>query len=114
MFSVGFWTETDGDENRNTYTDPFSPNADTILVSLLGMSMRELLNRIPISVVIVVCLTLGLAPFTPQPHVWEKLQMLASGELSKPIDIFDLVLHGTPWILLLAKLASGKPGEAKE
>ncbi|MDJ0657075.1 MAG: hypothetical protein QNJ40_23145 [Xanthomonadales bacterium] len=76
--------------------------------------MRELLNRIPLSLVIVLCLTIGLAPFTPQPHVWEKLQMLANGELSKPIDIFDLVLHGTPWILLLAKLASGKSLEEQD
>jgi len=54
--------------------------------------------------VIVACLTLGLAPFTP-PHVVEKLQMLASGTLVRPLDWFDLVLHATPWLLLLAKIA---------
>ncbi len=53
---------------------------------------------------IVVCLTLGLAPFTPEPHLLEKLRMLNEGQLVKPIDIFDLVLHGTPWVLLLLKL----------
>jgi hypothetical protein len=52
-----------------------------------------------------ICLTLGLAPFVPEPHIWEKLKMLASGELHKAIDIFDLVLHGTPWALLILKLA---------
>ena len=26
--------------------------------------------------------------------------MLFDGSLSKPIDIFDLVMHGTPWVLL--------------
>jgi hypothetical protein len=31
--------------------------------------------------------------------------MLQSGELHKPIDIFDLALHATPWVLLLVKLA---------
>mgnify|MGYP000585578667 CR=1 FL=1 len=46
----------------------------------------------------------GLAPFAPEPHVWEKLKMLAAGTLHKPIDIFDLVLHGTPWVLLMLKL----------
>ena len=51
---------------------------------------------------IVLCLTLGLAPFAP-PHIVEKLKMLASGELSRPIDWLDLVLHGAPWLLLLAK-----------
>ena len=55
------------------------------------------------------CLTLGLAPFAPQPHLWEKLGMLATGELSQPLDVFDLLLHGTPWLLLIGKLlASSK------
>ena len=52
--------------------------------------------------VIVACLTLGLAPFTP-PHIVEKLQMLAKGKLVKPIDWFDLFFHGVPWILLIVK-----------
>ena len=76
--------------------------------------MRKFLDRIPLSLLIVLSLTLGLAPFTPEPHVWEKLKMLAGGELSKPIDIFDLLMHGTPWILLLAKLAGGIPGRAED
>ena len=53
---------------------------------------------------LIIALTLGLAPFVPQPHVWEKLNMLAAGTLSRPIDIFDLFLHGTPWLLLGLKL----------
>ncbi len=52
--------------------------------------------------VIVACLTLGLAPFTP-PHIVEKLQMLAKGKLVKPVDWFDLLFHGVPWILLIVK-----------
>ena len=62
-----------------------------------------MVDRLPWSVVILACLTLGLAPFTP-PHVWEKLQMLAAGALTRPLDIFDLVMHGTPWILLATKV----------
>ena len=54
---------------------------------------------------IAACATLGLAPFTP-PHIWEKLQMLFSGRLVRPIDGFDLLLHGVPWILLLLKVAT--------
>ncbi len=46
---------------------------------------------------------LGLAPFTPEPHVWEKLKMLAAGTLVKPIDIFDLLMHGAPILLLALK-----------
>lgn len=64
----------------------------------------KFIDQIPLSVVVILALTLGLAPFTPQPHVVEKLFMLFSGELSKPIDIFDLVLHATAWILLALKL----------
>ena len=50
--------------------------------------------------------TLGLAPFSPEPHIVEKLTMLANGTLHKPIDIFDLFLHGTPWVLLLLKIST--------
>ncbi len=70
--------------------------------------MRDLLARIPFHIVLMVALTLGLAPFVPEPHVWEKLRMLAEGSLRRPIDIFDLCLHGAPWLLLFAKIALGQ------
>ena len=66
--------------------------------------MHKLFDRMNLPILIVACLTLGLAPFVPEPHLWEKLKMLTSGELTKPVDIFDLLLHGTPWILLVIKL----------
>ena len=62
------------------------------------------IDRQPLTLFVVVALTLGLAPFLPEPHIWEKLKMLAAGDLARPIDIFDLVLHGAPWALLLTKL----------
>ena len=52
--------------------------------------------------VVVICLTWGLAPFAP-PHIFEKLQMLVNGKLVKPLDWFDLLAHGAPWILLIVK-----------
>ena len=52
------------------------------------------LDKIPLTTLIIITLLLGLAPFTPEPHLWQKLKMLAAGELVKPIDIFDLFLHG--------------------
>ena len=58
------------------------------------------LDRIPFSTLIIISLMLGLAPFVPEPHVVEKLKMLFDGSLAKPIDIFDLFMHGTPWVLL--------------
>ena len=62
------------------------------------------LDRQSLLLFVLIALTLGLAPFLPEPHIWQKLKMLAAGTLSKPIDIFDLVLHGAPWALLLLKL----------
>lgn len=70
----------------------------------------EWLDRLPWSLVVVLCLTLGLAPFTP-PHVWEKLQMLSQGRLTRPIDWFDLLMHGAPWLLLVAKALASVMGK---
>ena len=62
------------------------------------------LDQIPLPVLVLLALTLGLAPFVPEPHIWEKLKMLFAGTLAKPIDIIDLVLHAAPFVLLIAKL----------
>lgn len=62
----------------------------------------EWIDRIPWSLVILACLTLGLAPFAP-PHIWEKLVMLAQGRLVRLVDWLDLALHGAPWLLLFLK-----------
>ena len=62
------------------------------------------LDRIPLGPLLIAALLLGLAPFQPEPHLWEKLKMLAAGTLSRPIDIFDLFLHGTPVVLVILKL----------
>ena len=64
--------------------------------------MLEIIEQVPWGLAVVLCLTLGLAPFAP-PHLFEKLAMLARGELSRAVDWFDLFLHGTPWLLLAAK-----------
>ena len=69
--------------------------------------MKRFLQKIPWPLLIVACLTLGLAPFSP-PHIWQKLQMLFSGTLQRPIDWFDLFYHGIPWLLLIAKLVWGR------
>ena len=63
------------------------------------------LDRLPLPILAVAALLLGLAPFVPEPHLWEKLKMLFTGTLSRPIDIFDLIMHGAPSLLLLLKLA---------
>jgi len=74
--------------------------------------MLDWLDKIPFSTLIAAALLLGLAPFVPEPHLWQKLKMLADGSLSRPVDIFDLCLHGAPLLLLLLKLARGRRGPA--
>lgn len=64
------------------------------------------MNNLSWSLIIVACLSLGLAPFFPEPHIWGKLKWIAGGAVGmKPMDWFDVLLHGTPWILLLLKLS---------
>lgn len=63
------------------------------------------LDGVPWTLVIIGVLTLGLAPFVPEPHIWEKLKLLAAGELRGWTDIFDLAFHATPWLLASLKLA---------
>jgi len=55
---------------------------------------------------LIISLTIGLAPFNP-PHIWGKLQWIAgggavSGEQPMTLtDWGDLLMHGTPWLLLI-------------
>jgi hypothetical protein len=50
-------------------------------------------------------LTLGLAPFFPEPHIFGKVRWIAGGAVGMGImDWFDVVLHGTPWVMLLVSL----------
>ena len=54
-------------------------------------------------------LTLGLAPFNP-PHILGKVQWVLGGnafsgkDAMQFQDVFDLLLHGLPWILLIASV----------
>ena len=63
------------------------------------------LDQIPLQYLILAALTLGLAPFVPEPHLVEKIRMLFQGTLTRPIDVFDLLLHALPWALLALRLA---------
>lgn len=50
-------------------------------------------------------LTLGLAPYVPHAHIYKQLRSLARGTLTQPLDVFDLLLHGAPWLVLLVAVA---------
>ena len=52
---------------------------------------------------IILAFFMAMAPFGAEPHLVEKWNMLMSGTLVKPLDIFDLLMHSTPIILLLIK-----------
>ncbi len=69
--------------------------------------MEQFLSKLPWGIVILLCLTLGLAPYKP-PHIVEKITMLIQGKLVRPIDWVDLIFHGIPWILLILKLMFGR------
>lgn len=62
------------------------------------------LDRITFSTLLIIALALGLAPFMPEPHLVQKIKMLMDGTLTRPLDIFDLFLHGAPTVLLLLKI----------
>jgi hypothetical protein len=65
--------------------------------------MKEAINDWKI--IVLACLTLGLAPFVPEPHIWGKLKWVAGGAIGmQPMDYFDLFYHGIPWLLLLRLL----------
>ena len=65
------------------------------------------LDRIPYVYIAPLAILLALAPFSPEPHLWEKLKMLLAGTLVRPIDIFDLFLHGAPLLVLILKMLRG-------
>lgn len=62
------------------------------------------LDRISLLTLAIITVPLALAPFVPEPHLWEKLKMLVSGQLTQAIDILDLLMHATPVVLVLIKL----------
>ena len=70
------------------------------------------LDKIPLGPLILAAIFMSLAPFKPQPHLWEKLNMLMAGTLSKPIDIFDLFWHSFLIILVVIKLVRMKKNPA--
>lgn len=61
------------------------------------------LDSLPYGILVFATILMALAPFSPQPHLWEKWQMLLDGSLRRPIDIFDLFWHLLPGLLLALK-----------
>lgn len=62
--------------------------------------MKNLINNPKI--VLVACLTLGLAPFAPEPHILGKVRWIMGGaEGMQLMDWWDTIMHGFPFLLLI-------------
>lgn len=66
--------------------------------------MLKYIDSIPLMPLVVVAILMSLAPFSPEPHLLEKLRMLVNGELAKPVDIFDLFWHSFLIVILAIRL----------
>ena len=52
--------------------------------------------------ILLACLTLGLAPFFPEPHIVGKVRWILGGANGMQLmDWFDVLLHGLPFVLLI-------------
>lgn len=66
--------------------------------------MLTYLDNMEYPILVIGALLMLAAPFVPMPHIVEKLIMLKDGQLTKPMDIFDLFFHLIPTILLVIKI----------
>ena len=65
-------------------------------------AIKEKLKQLQIPILL--SLTLGLAPFFPEPHILSKLRWIVGGaDGMELLDWFDVLLHGSPWIYLFIK-----------
>ncbi len=71
-------------------------------------TIAKFFRQIPWVFLIPTAVLFALTPFRPEPHLLEKLRMLADGQLTRPVDIFDLFMHGTPLLLVFGKLLLGR------
>ena len=70
--------------------------------------MNKFFRQIPWVFLIPAAIMFALTPFRPEPHLLEKLRLLSNGQLIRPVDIFDLFMHGTPLLLVVGKLLLGR------
>ena len=64
-----------------------------------------MLHRKDLLFPLLLCLTLGLAPFFPEPHIWGKVKWISGGAVGMNAkDWFDVAMHGSPFIYLLYRV----------
>ncbi|MDP2826750.1 MAG: hypothetical protein Q8O52_29190 [Sulfuritalea sp.] len=74
----------------------------------------QFIDRIPLSLLIVMTVFMLGAPFSPEPHLVEKMRMLIEGTLTRPLDIFDVFWHLLPATLLGLKIAGRNGNKASK
>ena len=72
------------------------------------MKYLSFFDKITYTNLIIGAVLMGLAPFVPMPHSIEKILLLVKGELTKPIDIFDLLFHLSPLFIIGLKFYYSK------
>jgi formate hydrogenlyase subunit 3/multisubunit Na+/H+ antiporter MnhD subunit len=70
--------------------------------------LGDLIDRAPMVWVAGLAIWLAVAPIVPEPHLVDKWRMLSQGTLTRPLDVFDLLLHTVPLLVLLAKLVRAR------
>lgn len=65
----------------------------------LGRSIKAHAPSLVVSLLL--ALTLGLAPFHPEPHIVKQVRSLSEGRLTALIDVLDLIIHGVPFLVLV-------------
>lgn len=64
----------------------------------------KFIDQLSIPLLLVITLLMLGAPFVPEPHLVEKMRMLAQGTLTRPLDIFDVFWHLLPASLLVIRI----------
>jgi hypothetical protein len=65
--------------------------------------MNKIKEQLPMA--LLASLTLGLAPFVPEPHIVGKLRWVMGGANGMALmDWMDLLMHGAPWLWLIGLL----------
>jgi hypothetical protein len=72
----------------------------------------KFIDNFPFPLLIVLTLFMLGAPFVPEPHLVEKMRMLSEGTLTRPLDMFDVVWHLLPAVLLALKLYRKHTGDS--
>ncbi len=58
------------------------------------MPLLRFIEKLPAFPTLLVGAWMAFAPFTPEPHLVEKIRWLVEGHPFRTIDVFDLFMHG--------------------